>query len=70
MRPVNNFLVNIKKFLIGYDCASFTVLYLSRLAKITSLKGFSLSFFVLAEPSNKQNICLWYLKADFFTFYI
>ena len=68
MRPVNNFLVNIKKFLIGYDCASFTVLYLSRLAKITSLKSLSLSFFLLAEPSNKQKYLLVVFKSRLFHF--
>ena len=69
MLPVNNFLANIKKFLIGYDCASFTVLHLSRLAKITSMKGFSLFFFfVLAEPSNKQKYLLVVFKSRLFHF--
>lgn len=69
MLPVNNFLANIKKFLIGYDCASFTVLNLSRLAKITSMKGFSLFFFfVLAEPSNKQKYLLVVFKSRLFHF--
>ena len=70
MLPVNNFLVNIKKFLIGYDCASFTVLYLSRLAKIRTMKGFSLFFFffVLAEPSNKQKYLLVVFKSRLFHF--